>query len=263
MSNSVKAALLKVIKDHLKERNITLTEIADKLGTSHTTISRILNGQSGLEVEVLEQFSKALGIPISTMYREAESKNNKVRISEDVEKRICTDSRRYSIFIALNDPMTIEAISARFGITKKFVEQTIEYFEAEGIAFRPGQGLFQLTDLAKDIKFGRTLEFYDIKSRLYRLQALDTYKNLSRGTEFWADKDDQLQVARLSSSQALALAKQIEAITQQVITMDDMNDLTKADGSRETDTRLHMVYLSLKPMQDELLRALIQEENNR
>jgi transcriptional regulator with XRE-family HTH domain len=261
MSDSVNS-VLKVIKDHLKERNIKLTEIAENLGSSHTTVSRILSGQTKLDLVDFEAFSKALGIPMSTMLREAEAKNSKVRISEEVEKRICSDPRRYAVFIALNDPLTIEGISARYGIAKKFVEQTIEFFEEEGIAFRPGQGLFQLTDLAKDIKFGRTPEFYEIKSRIYRLQALDTYNNLSRGDEYWADKDDQLQVARLSVSQALAVAKQIEAITQQVITMDDMNDLTKADGSRETDTRLHMVYLSLKPMQEELLKALIKGDKN-
>jgi len=252
MNESVNS-VLKVIKDHLKDRNITLTEMAKKLDSNHASLSRLLNGHSRLTIEDLSGFSGALGIPMSALLKEAETRDGKVRISEESERYICSDPRRYITFMVLNDPTTVEDVVTRFRLKKEFVIETITAFINDGIAFQPGAGLYQLTDMGKDIAFGRTLEFYTIKSKLYGIQAKDTYQNLSRDPAYWDERDDQLRIARLTPSQTLAITKQIETLNSQIRTMDDMNDRPKADGSRDSNTKLNMVFLAVKPIDDRIL----------
>lgn len=253
--------LLQVIKNKIKERGLTLTEIADKLETTHTSISRILNGINRLSTEDLAQFSNILGIPMSMLLKEAEQKDGKQHISEELEKFICGDSRVYSIFVALNTPTTIEALSARLSIKKDFIQKTIDRFKKERIVFLPGPGLYQVTDFAKDIFLGKTKEFYALKSEVYEAQSGLTYENLSRGKDYWADKDDSMLVVRLTESQALAIAKQFETISAQMKTMDKINADSKIDID-ESNSSLHIAFMTLKPFSREIFKSLSDWKND-
>lgn len=255
--------LLSVIKEQLKTRKITIQELSERMKISQSQVSRILSGASRLDTHILHELTMVIGVPVSTLYKEAEGGNKKLRIDEKLEEYICSDLKVYAIFTALNFPCTIDKLVSDLGINEELVSNVIKKLEHDHIVFRPIHNVFQLTDIAKDISFGRSKSFYDLKAKLYSFQSLNSYKNLNRGTEYWSDKDDQIKAVRLSKGQLKTIANQIESLCTQLYSMDQMNQITKVTplGMETSDSDLHMVFLALKPLNSELLRNMIEEEN--
>jgi len=243
--------LLKVLKDKINERGLTLTEIGDKFSTTHASVSRILNGRNRLTTEDLNQFANLLGIPMSVLLKEAEQKDGRKHIAVELEQYICGDSRIYSIFVMLNFPTTKEAIANKLGLEMSFVEKVLERFQAEKVVYHPGPGLYQLMDHSIEISFGKTKSFYTLKSEIYEIQSTQTYENLSRGKEYWTDKDDSMLMVRLTPAQTLGIAKQLESLSAQIRTMDQMNATPRGES-----VELSAIFLSLKPMTNEMLKEL-------
>jgi transcriptional regulator with XRE-family HTH domain len=61
----------KYIEAELQKRGMTQSELARKAGVSRSGINVIIKGQNKPSTNLLKEISKALGIPIETLYREA------------------------------------------------------------------------------------------------------------------------------------------------------------------------------------------------
>ncbi len=193
---------------------------------------------------------------MSTLIKEAELKGGPVRISEKLEEFICGDPRIYTIFVSLNFPITAEYIANTYNLEKTFVLKIIKYFEKNNIVYMPNKGLYQLSEHATDIYFGQTKAFYELKAKLFFMQSLSTYHNLSRDPEYWSDKDDQFLLVRLTHSQTSAVKKQIESLCAQIKGMDVMNS-----DNQQPNCKLQTIFLALKPFTDEMLKKIVEESN--
>ena len=58
-----------LIKDIAKEKGITLNEIAEKVGITQPSISRIVNGRMNPTLDTLEKIADSLGVCISELFK--------------------------------------------------------------------------------------------------------------------------------------------------------------------------------------------------
>lgn len=56
------------IKDLLKEKEITISRLAELIGTTQTSLSRALGENGNPTVETLEKIASALGVPVSDLF---------------------------------------------------------------------------------------------------------------------------------------------------------------------------------------------------
>ncbi len=61
--------IILLIKQERKENKITLKQLSKKSGVSKTHISDIENGYKGPSLEVMIKLSKALNVPIQSLYK--------------------------------------------------------------------------------------------------------------------------------------------------------------------------------------------------
>ena len=61
------------LKEILKERNLTLSAFADKVGISQSNLSNYVNGNISPTLETLEKIAKALNISITELFKESET----------------------------------------------------------------------------------------------------------------------------------------------------------------------------------------------
>lgn len=58
-----------LIKDIAKEKGITLNEIAEKVGITQPSISRIVNGRMNPTLDTLEKIADSLGVGITELFK--------------------------------------------------------------------------------------------------------------------------------------------------------------------------------------------------
>jgi transcriptional regulator with XRE-family HTH domain len=56
--------LAQVIRQHRTARNLSQKELAQRVGTSHSAISRIESGRHGFTVDTLQRIAQALGVDL-------------------------------------------------------------------------------------------------------------------------------------------------------------------------------------------------------
>jgi len=61
------------LKEILKERNLTLSAFAGKVGISQSNLSNYVNGNISPTLETLEKIAKALNISITELFKEKEA----------------------------------------------------------------------------------------------------------------------------------------------------------------------------------------------
>jgi transcriptional regulator with XRE-family HTH domain len=61
-----------LIKDLAKEKGITLNEIAEKVGITQPSISRIVNGRINPTLDTLEKIADSLGVGITELFKREE-----------------------------------------------------------------------------------------------------------------------------------------------------------------------------------------------
>lgn len=54
------------VEDIIEELNITQAEFAERLGTSSKTISKIINGEENISLDIANKLSKLTGVSIKT-----------------------------------------------------------------------------------------------------------------------------------------------------------------------------------------------------
>lgn len=57
------------IKELLKEKGITISDLADKIGTAQTSLSRALGENGNPTYETLNKISKALGVSVIDLFK--------------------------------------------------------------------------------------------------------------------------------------------------------------------------------------------------
>ena len=57
------------IKELLKEKGITISDLADKIGTTQTSLSRALGENGNPTYETLNKISKALNVDMSELFK--------------------------------------------------------------------------------------------------------------------------------------------------------------------------------------------------
>lgn len=66
-SVNIKAVIMKLrIKELIKEKGMTITELADKLGVNRVTLSNSVNGNP--TVETLNKIADAIGCPVTDLF---------------------------------------------------------------------------------------------------------------------------------------------------------------------------------------------------
>jgi XRE family transcriptional regulator, regulator of sulfur utilization len=60
-----------LIRRRLKDKGWSQADLADKIGTTSSQVSRIISGERGTTIEVLEKLARVLGVPINTVFRAA------------------------------------------------------------------------------------------------------------------------------------------------------------------------------------------------
>jgi transcriptional regulator with XRE-family HTH domain len=63
------------IKELIKLNKITPKELGDLMGKTEQTIRNYLNGRTRIDIDILNEFSKALNVPITVFFKEDGSKN--------------------------------------------------------------------------------------------------------------------------------------------------------------------------------------------
>ena len=53
-----------MIRSHRSARNLSQKELAERVGTSHSAISRIESGRYGMTVDTLQRIAQALGVDL-------------------------------------------------------------------------------------------------------------------------------------------------------------------------------------------------------
>lgn len=61
------------IKELLKEKGITISDLADKIGTAQTSLSRALGENGNPTYETLNKISKALGVDMSELFKNSDT----------------------------------------------------------------------------------------------------------------------------------------------------------------------------------------------
>ena len=56
------------VKDILRERNMTVMELARRMGKSQPYVSNIINGKQGVSINTLQMVAKELDVPISSLF---------------------------------------------------------------------------------------------------------------------------------------------------------------------------------------------------
>ena len=80
--------LTSLLKEHMRERGMSLRQAAKEIGVSHTTISRILGGQTA-DIDTLVAIAKWMKISPSTLMDtggEADSKTLSAKIAAVIEQ---------------------------------------------------------------------------------------------------------------------------------------------------------------------------------
>lgn len=67
---------LELLKVTREERNLSQTEIAEKLGRTQSFVSKVERGERRLDVVELRAFCKAIGVPFTTFVSKVEKTLN-------------------------------------------------------------------------------------------------------------------------------------------------------------------------------------------
>lgn len=56
------------IKEILKEKNMSVSELAHRMGKSQPYISNVINGKQGVSIRILQKIAGVLGVPIASLF---------------------------------------------------------------------------------------------------------------------------------------------------------------------------------------------------
>jgi len=223
MATTTEKLISQVIRERMKNHGVTMQDLAEQIGTSQSSISRSLSGETELTIERLYEIARVLGVSTAVLVEEAERRVAPFEVSEEFENYLCSDLRRYLVFVALNLPRTIHQLEDETHASIVLIQSLIKRLKSEKLILELQGDRFQLNDEGRRMKFRKARAFYDLKSKLYALQAEHTVKNLNQPREFWADRDDRLVMAYLTREQAERIAGMLEAIANQISEMDRQN----------------------------------------
>lgn len=60
------------LRDLMEKRGITMTQLADDLGMSRPSLSRVLHGHDGISLERADRIANYLGVPLGRLLRNRE-----------------------------------------------------------------------------------------------------------------------------------------------------------------------------------------------
>lgn len=221
-----------------------MSDLAEQIGTSQSSVSRSLSGETELSLERMYEIARVLGVSAAIIFEEAERRAPPYEFSAEFEEYLCLDFRRYLVFVALNIPKTSAQLEAETNASQVLIQSLLKRLKSEGLLLELQSGEFQLNDYGRRSKFRRSKSFYELKTKLYSLQAEHTLRNLDRAKEFWADRDDRLVMGYLTREQAERIASMIEGLAHQVSEMDRQNYRQNSDGS------LYQIFLAQKQYGD-------------
>lgn len=64
------------LREQLREMGMTQMELAQRISIQPSQISRIISGERGTSIEVLEAIARAIRVPVETVFREAVGLNS-------------------------------------------------------------------------------------------------------------------------------------------------------------------------------------------
>lgn len=245
MALSQQKAILQVIREWMKDRGLTMQDLAEHIGSSQSSISRALTGETELSLERIYEISGILGVSASVIFEEAERRMAPNQLSEGLEEFLCSELRRYLVFVALNRPKSITELMEEANTSRVGVESVLKRLKGEGLLLAMQGDRFQLSERAFRSKFRNTRVFYELKQKLYALQGEQTFKKLDSPREYWATRDDRLVVGLLNEDQAKQVSSMLEAVAKSVQEMDRHNHRASAPG-----VETHQIFLAQKKFSD-------------
>lgn len=81
------------IREHREKKELSITELADRIGVSRSYLSRMETGERPIKTEILASISDTLGVPIEDFYH----KNHKKSINLEGEEVIVIDKNRHHL----------------------------------------------------------------------------------------------------------------------------------------------------------------------
>lgn len=223
MATKNEKLICQVIRERMKAQGLTMQTLAEEIGSSQSSVSRSLSGETELTLERLYEITRVLGVNAALIVEEAERRIAPFEVSEGFENYLCSDFRRYLVFVALNVPRTIRELETETNASLVSIQSLLKRLKSERLLLELQGERYQLNDNGRRMKFRRGRAFYDLKTKLYALQAEHTVKNLDQPKEFWVDRDDRLVVAYLTKEQAERVAGMLEAIANQISEIDRQN----------------------------------------
>lgn len=245
MATTQEKLVLQVIRERMKDRGLTMSDLAEQIGTSQSSVSRSLSGETELSLERMYEIARVLGVSAAIIFEEAEQRAPAHEFSEELETYLCSDFRRYLVFVALNIPKSINQLEHETNASVVLIQSLIKRLKVEGLLLTLQGDQFQLNDRGRRSKFRKSRSFYDLKMKLYSLQSEHTIRNLGQPPEYWADRDDRLVVAYLTDVQAKRVASMLEALAIQISEMDRQN--LRANIS---ELSMYQVFLTQKKFAD-------------
>jgi transcriptional regulator with XRE-family HTH domain len=149
-----------------KSQNLTLTDLADKMGLSPSFLSQVERGLINPSINSLRRIALALGTPVSYFFEESGSANGPVVRKDQRRVLVHMDSRLIYQLLSSDHNHRIELLLSRLEIGAASTETPMAHKGDEAALVLQGECRIELGEEKYDLKEGDSI--YITESRPHR-----------------------------------------------------------------------------------------------
>ncbi len=146
-----------MIRRMRKSQNLTLTDLAEKMGLSPSFLSQVERGIINPSINSLRRIALALGTPVSHFFDESESANGPVVRKDQRRVLVNKDSRLIYQLLSSDHNHRIEFLLSRLEIGAASVESPMVHKGDEAALVLQGECRIELGDDKYDLKEGDSI----------------------------------------------------------------------------------------------------------